>query len=230
VAAIVAVGAGMHFVQYELDSGRDSPARPLRVALSQFPQQIGDWHAVTVGLEADALQMLQLSDFWAATYEDSHGAVISLFLGYYPDEAVGKLHQPTICYPGSGWTMVRTAEVRLLDDGTRNSGIEANQLLFTKGQNAELVLYWFHIPGATVANPTLSKLHRLVSVFRGGFSRSIVKVQVGLPVAESEEATLKRSEPFLRLMLDRLAEHLGPEWIRPEMKGSTSVLEGGARF
>ena len=104
--------------------------------------------------------------------------------------------------------------------------METNRILFTRGTSSQIVLYWYHVPYGTVADPSYSKVFRLASVFRGNDSRSIVKVQVGIPVADSVDETMTRVEPFLRQVEERLAEHLGPGWVMP-VAGASRGIPGG---
>ena len=214
LAAIVIAGVAMHLGQYRLYR---SPVRPLAVSLGEFPREIGDWQAASIGLDEEIESVLQLQDYWSATYATSSGNALSLFIGYYADESVAKLHQPTICYPAAGWTLTRVERMRLQAPSNPGTAIPVNRLLLERGEERQLVLYWFHYPGAIVADPSMSKLHRLKRLLTGGFSRSLVKVQIGVPMSGSTEEAMARAEPFLRQTMSILSRHLGPEWAVPDV-------------
>jgi EpsI family protein len=226
LAILVLAGFGFNALQYWLYGRGQGPARPLRIPLAQFPRELGEWRATSVGLEDDVREALRLSDSWAATYADAKGDQVSLFIGYYPDENVGKLHQPTICYPASGWTTVSKEVISLKGPGAGESDIEANRVTFKKGLSSQIVLYWYHFPGGTVADPSLSKVYRLAQALRGRDSRSIVKVQVGLPMSESLDKTMAQADAFLRPVMAKLYEHLGPAWAIPVVAGEAGSLGG----
>ena len=61
----------------------------------------------------------------------------------------------------------------------------------------------------------MAKLHRLSSFFRGDLNRSLVKVQIAVPLNGSMETTMSEIAPVMRLILAKLHEHLGPQWAAP---------------
>ena len=128
---------------------------------------------------------------------------------------MAKLHQPTVCYPGAGWTLERITRTEFRISDNPGESIEMNRLLAERGSERQIVLYWFHYPGATVADPSMSKLHRVSSFFRGDLNRSLVKVQIAVPLNGSEEATMREIAPIMRLIVAKLNEHLGPQWAAP---------------
>jgi len=222
LAAIVIAGIVFHLIQYRLYHGS---VRALAIPLSTYPKQIGDWRAVSIGLDENIESVLNLEDFWSATYAKPSKGSVSIFIGYYADESVAKLHQPTVCYPGSGWTLGSCTRRQFLASSNPGDFIEMNQLIVERGDERQIVLYWFHYPGATVADPSISKLHRLTGFFRGRFDRSLVKVQIAVPVRRSVEVTITEITPFIRKIVSKLSEHLGPQWAVPGM-GSPAEANG----
>lgn len=213
LAAVLVAAGCVHGLQYWLYGRGEGPVRPLAISLSEFPSELGNWRAVATGLDEAVEKVLLVEDAWSATYVDGRGVSLSLFIGYYADESIGKLHQPTVCYPGSGWTLMRREKVRLLADGA--AGIPANLILFKRGASRQAVLYWYHLPHGVIAEPAASKLHRMARLLRGDASRSIIKIQAAISVTGSVEDAVSRAEPFLRLVERALARHLGPGWVAP---------------
>jgi len=209
VAAIVVAGIVFHLIQYKLYHGS---VRALAISLSRFPREIGEWGAVSVGLDETIESVLNLEDFWSATYAKRSKDPVSVFIGYYADESVAKLHQPTVCYPGAGWTLGRRTRRRFVASSNPGDLIEMNELIVERGEERQMVLYWFHYPGTTVADPSISKWHRLTGLLRGRFDRSLVKVQIAVPVRRSVEFTMSEVTPFIRRIVSKLSEHLGPAW------------------
>ncbi len=226
LVTIVAAGICFHLLHYQLYGRGKGPVRPLAVTLAEFPTELGEWHVISTGLEEEIEEVLHLEDSWAGTYRDPQGHILSLFIGYYSDESVGKLHQPTVCYPGAGWTTARSERVLLGQPNPDGNGIEMNRILFTKGMNSQMVLYWYHLPGGVVADPSIAKIHQLTRMLRGEGSRSIVKIQVAVPIEKSIEASMTHAEPFLRLVVEKLARHLGPDWAVPLVSEKQVVLRG----
>jgi len=216
VAAIVMAGVCFHGLRYWLYGRGKGPVRALAIGLEQFSQRMGPWHTVSVGLEEDIEDVIasEVQDSWTAAYSDGRGLVMSLFIGYYRDMAIGSSHRPEICYPAGGWTLVRTERIPFpgSDPGART---QINRAVFKKGSHTRIALYWFHTPARIVADPSMSKIHRFARLLRGHLSTSVVKVEIGVSVDRSVEETMACTKPFLHLVVQRLAEHLGPDWTVP---------------
>ena len=211
-AAILLAGAGMHAINYRLYA---HPVEPLALSLSDYPRRIGDWEARAVGLDEEIETVLDLQDYWSASYGSPTRGYVSLLIGYYADEAIAKLHQPTVCYPGAGWPVRSAERIRFPAGAPDGGGIEMNRLIVEKGEQKQMVLYWFHYPGATMADPSLSKLHYLRGFLSGRMRRSMVKVQITAPIIGSTAETMERIEPFLDNVIAQLNVYLGPEWAVP---------------
>ena len=212
LTAIIVAGVCIHGLQQWV---YHQPVQKLAISLSEYPRKISDWNAGSVGLDKDIESVLHLEDFWAASYISSDGRAASLLIAYYADESVAKLHQPTVCYPAAGWTVKE--KKRLTLQGAVADGIEMNHMIVERGESRQLVLYWFHYPGVTLADPSLSKVHRLNRFLHGRLSRSMVKVQIAMPITGSVESTMTQTEPFIRELISILSRHLGSEWAVPEM-------------
>jgi EpsI family protein len=219
--AIIAAGVCMQALQRWVYS---QPVQKLAVSLADYPREVGSWNASSVGLDKEIEDALHLEDFWAASYTSAKGDAASLLIAYYSDEAIAKLHQPTVCYPAAGWA-IKEKRLAILP-GAGNGGIRMNQMIVERGENRQMVLYWFHYPGATMADPSISKLHRLKRFFTGQLSRSMVKVQISLPIIGTVESRMKQAEPFVRDVVSILDRHLGSEWAVPTMISPSQSLGG----
>ncbi len=221
IAALLVSGACVHALHHWCYS---RPVQPLAVTLREFPKQLGPWSAQQEGLDTAVEEVLKLQDYWSAVYADGRGGSVSLFIGYYADESVAKDHQPTVCYPAAGWKLLRTDRQQLA--AGPGAGIEMNRLQLERGRESQMVLYWFQLPDGTVADPMMSKVRRLRRLFEGHFSRSLVKVQIGVPMTDSPESAMEQVRPFIGLVLKNLAGHLGPGWTVPQA-GVVATDKGG---
>jgi EpsI family protein len=222
MAALIVSGAGVHALHHWCYS---RPVQPLAVTLREFPKQLGPWQAQQEGLDAAVEELLRLQDFWSAVYVDGRGGSVSLFIGYYANEPVTRNHLPTICYPAAGWKLLWTDRQRLtVGPGAE---VEMNRLQVERGRESQMVLYWFQLPDGTVADPMMSKVRRLRQLFKGHFSRSLVKVQIGVPMTGSPESAMERIRPFIGLVLKSLTECMGPGWAVPQ-PGIVETKEGGS--
>jgi hypothetical protein len=106
--------------------------------------------------------------------------------------------------------------------------IEMNRVQVERSKESQMVLYWFQLPDGTVTDPMMSKVRRLRRVFEGRFSRSLVKVQIGVPMMEdSPDVAMERVRPFIGLVLKSLSDYLGPGWAVPQT-AVAGALKGGS--
>ncbi len=163
---------------------------PSRLALSQFPENIGEWISQPQIIPPNILDTLQLSDYLNANFKDATGTAINLYIAYYETQRKGvSPHSPRVCIPGGGWkinTLTR-ATIPITDDKI----IPVNRVEIEKDGHKELVYYWFQQRGRSIANEYLMKLYLLYdSIFKNRTDGALVRVTMPIkpdsPIKEQE--------------------------------------------
>lgn len=117
------------------------PSAPAPVPVSSFPLQKGVWHAQTIPITRDVIDMLQPDAIFNAFYINQQGTVVDLFFSYFSAEnTTGGVHSPRNCMPGSGWTIMQTERHSITVDGRT---IPASRMRVRYGNANKIVDYWY---------------------------------------------------------------------------------------
>lgn len=142
-------------------------------------------------LDASIVESLGLDDYANRAYSNGRGEV-SLFIGYYRTmKKLGATHSPLVCFPGQGWVISNQRETQLSVEG---NDIHMMTMFATRGDRAELVLYWFHAFDETFPGTFSQKVHALWARIMNGrednaFVRITVPMRSGLPDEAFSEAS-----------------------------------------
>lgn len=159
VVALCLAGASMVLAR----SSR-SEAAPIRQSFASFPVQVAAWRGQRApDFDAAIVRELGVDDYVNMIFEDPAGRPLSLYVGYYASQRHGDaIHSPANCLPGAGWQPVEAG--RLTIDVGRP--IEVNRWVIAKGDQRQLVLYWYQSHGRVVASEYASKVHLVFDAIR----------------------------------------------------------------
>ncbi len=122
---------------------RTSPSKVVnkQVPLSQALSDIKGWTSTrSVPLGQEIVDALELDDYVNQSYSKGDERV-SLYIGYYlSTRKVGAAHSPLVCFPGQGWIISSKDRTALKIKGNE---IHLLSMIVTRGQEKELVAYWF---------------------------------------------------------------------------------------
>ncbi|HYG80684.1 MAG TPA: EpsI family protein [Pyrinomonadaceae bacterium] len=167
-------------------------AKVARRALAEMPSQVGPWRQTgpdeRFGPETE--DVLRADDYLSRVYTGPDGRAASFYVGYYATQRTGATyHSPLNCLPGSGWEMNEAAPVTITPaDGS--APFEANRYVVRKGNDRQLLVYWYQGRGRKVASEYWGKFYTVVDSIRLRRSDGAM-VRVMMPVGRDEEATLK---------------------------------------
>jgi EpsI family protein len=203
LAFLLAAAIGMTYLTRA--SARESV--PPRESFAAFPEQVGGWRRVeTQTLDQGVLDQLKPDDYLSATYADSQGLPVYLFIGYYASQRHGKTyHSPQNCLPGSGWVIARRGRYALAADEP-NAGGEVNDFMISKEDSRLLTLYWYHGRGRVVASEYWGKIHSVEdAVFRSRTDGALVRVMLPVMNREGGEAQAQAAgREFVKELLPHL--------------------------
>jgi EpsI family protein len=108
------------FLNYVNHGENVQPNKPF----STFPKQIGEWKGVEDRFDQKIYDLLGVDDSYLATYRNSSGGPVQLYIGFYQSQREGDLiHSPKNCMPGAGWKIV-SSSIEELD--VSNTGYKLN--------------------------------------------------------------------------------------------------------
>lgn len=187
VLSVVLVGQAVLF--YSASHGESTPlAKPL----SQFPTVFGNWYMAQEGVvEKETLDVLRADDTLDRFYAGPEGGA-NLFIAYFKTQRTGQSpHSPKNCLPGSGW---QPSESNRIDVSAGGDVIRINQYVVSRGEDQDVVLYWYQSQGRVIADEFAAKLYLVADSIRKHRSdTSLVRVVVpveGQSTAHAEQVAI----------------------------------------
>ncbi|MDP3092228.1 MAG: VPLPA-CTERM-specific exosortase XrtD [Nitrospira sp.] len=172
--------------------GRDHVPPP-RQNFVDFPMQVAGWQGEPMVMERQYVDVLRFDDYLLANYQGP-GGPINVYAAYYRSQEKGRAtHSPKTCIPGGGWEITSLDEVVVPGDVLAGSGFRANRVMIQKGEQKQVVLYWFKQRHRVVTSEYLVKFFLFVDALTmkrtdGALIRLVAAVQSG----ESEKAADQR--------------------------------------
>jgi EpsI family protein len=155
-----------------------------------LPYQLGEWRGWDE--KFDPMYGKDPSDSMTLrTYEGKGHKHVFVYIGYYADlPAIMEIHNPEICYPAQGWSIVSHGESNLAL--YRGKPHRAQQMLVSNVGNNRLVMWWYNVG----SHPFEDRL-RYVYVFlafsslQGRTDGSLVRLEAPLEGEEQEAARIR---------------------------------------
>ena len=194
LVAVVLLGVTAVFLQAH---GRVEHV-PNRLTLSAFPKQLNGWNGTDISIEQNVLDVLGAGDFLLRVYRNEAVTqpYVDLFIAYFPTQRAGDtIHSPKNCLPGAGWRPVESSRIDITLPG--RAPFPANRYVIAKGQEQQLVLYWYWAHNRAVASEYWAKFYLVADSMRLNRSDgSIVRVTTPLRSGESADAAQARLLSF----------------------------------
>ncbi len=169
---------------------RTPPVQPL----SLFPPAVGSWlqNGPDTQIEKEILDILKPSDTLQRTYvSPSLNAAVSLFIAYFQTQRTGATpHSPKNCLPGTGWEPAEKPAVVSVEVPGRQSPITINQYVVAKGDQEDIVLYWYQTHGRVIASEFGAKFWLISDAIRYRRSDTAL-VKVVIPVVNNDPERAK---------------------------------------
>ena len=139
---------------------------PARTPLAAFPHDFEGWDGFDRSMTQDTLDVLGPGDFLLRDYVNpAQKTGLNLFIAYFPSQRTGDaIHSPKNCLPGSGWAPVSADRVLMSLPG--REPFTVNRYLIAKGDEQQLVLYWYWAHNRAVASEYTAKLYLVTDSIR----------------------------------------------------------------
>jgi EpsI family protein len=169
-----------------------------RQPLASFPDHIGDWTGSNRAIPEDALKVLGPGDFLLRIYRTPAltQPYVDLFVAYFPSQRAGDtIHSPKHCLPGAGWLPVESSRVTLTL--ATHAPFVANRYVIAKGEDRQLVLYWYLAHDREVASEYWAKFYLVADAIRMNRSDgSLVRLTTAIADGESADVAQQRLLSF----------------------------------
>ncbi len=157
---------------------------PLQKDIVTFKPQIGSWKGGPHRpFEQNILDVLRVDEYLNRTYHNSEEDWISLYIGYFADQLLGKtIHSPRNCMPGSGWNFTQMKTVTIDIPGERPLVVHAVRAILVDGEERMFTYYWYQSRGRFLTSEYWHKISMVLDAIR--YNRTdgaLVRVLAPLP-------------------------------------------------
>ncbi len=183
------------------------PVIPERTDFAGFPLKIENWTAEPLILPKIEQGVLQMSDYFLGIYRSPGQPEITLLISYYASQSAGRSpHSPRVCIPTGGWSIENLNRISVQHN---TSEIPVNRAIVEKGEQRQLVYYWFQQKGRSIANEYFARLNLLHNgLLHSRTDGALVRLTTSMgSTAVSHDADIRLRE-FSRLLVDVLPPFL----------------------
>lgn len=180
---------------------------PSRIALSSFPMELKGWMGIDIPLPVETLRSLGPGEFLQRTYQRAGDADVNLYLAYFPNRDALYNHLPQDCLIGSGWSPLESGTTTLSFPG--EPPFPANRYLIARGDDRQLVLFWYSAHGRRVASERKLDFDLVLDSLRLNRTDNVlVRMNTELRPGEKPAAAERRLLAFAGLMNPILYHYL----------------------
>jgi EpsI family protein len=182
---------------------------PPRDPLQALPHQLDAWTGTDVPISQDIRDVLGSGDFLLRVYQNSTAQpYVDLFIAYFPTQRTGDtIHSPKNCLPGAGWMPIKSGRVEVSVPGAKP--FTANRYIIAKGDEKQLVLYWYLAHDRAVASEYWAKFYLVTDSIRMNRSDgSLVRITTPILPGEPEDVAQQRLLSLASQVVPRLNEYI----------------------
>jgi EpsI family protein len=175
---------------------------PLRIALASFPLELKTWVGMDVPIPDEVLKSFGPGEFLQRAYtnQTARDSDVDLYVAYLPSRPNAlHNHLPQDCLVGSGWSPVESGLTTLALPG--DAPFQANRYLIARGDDRQLVLFWYSAHGRRVASESPMDFHLVLDALR--FNRrdnALVRMNTELGPGEKPAEAERRLLAFAGLV------------------------------
>ncbi|MCB1724525.1 MAG: VPLPA-CTERM-specific exosortase XrtD [Gammaproteobacteria bacterium] len=183
---------------------------PSRESFAGFPMAIADWEGRGGMLESIYIDALKFDDYLLADYFHAGAPPINLYIAYYGSQRKGaSVHSPKSCLPGGGWEMSSFGQYVV--DGVTVNGqpLKVNRSIIQKGENRQLVYYWFQQRGRVMTNEYIVKLNLFRdAIVRNRTDGALVRLVLPMPQTLDVADADRELSTFARVLAPLLTSYI----------------------
>jgi exosortase D (VPLPA-CTERM-specific) len=180
---------------------------PPRAAFVDFPMQIDGWQGVPFALEPQYIDALRFDDYVLADYRSDKKHPVNFYAAYYRSQRKGQsAHSPQSCLPGGGWEIASLTQAELPVSSPARQPFRANRAVIQRGEQKQIVLYWFKQRDRNLTNEYLVKLYLLWDALsRQRTDGALVRLAAVVGPGESEAVVDRRLQRFATVVGQELS-------------------------
>lgn len=173
---------------------------PPRASFTDFPLQVREWEGKALPMETAYQDALRFDDYILADYRKPGEPPLNFYVAYYGSQKKGQsAHSPRTCIPGGGWEI--TSLQSMVVDGGESGGspLNLNRVLIQKGDQKQVVFYWFQQRGRVLTNEYLVKFYLFWdALMRNRTDGALVRLTAAISPGVSEASVDRHLIEFAR--------------------------------
>ncbi len=185
----------------------DVPAQQKTVYAKQLPIFINGWSGEDIKVDDRTLEILETDDVLMRDYKKEGNPFIQLCIIYASNNRKVS-HPPEVCYKGSGWSLEEKILVVFSIKSDEFPELRANKLILEKGDQKQLVLYWYKCNSDYATNYYKQQINVVKSEIITGKSTSGL-IRISTPIVNNDEGVaMMRVQRFSLNMLPLITKYL----------------------
>jgi len=184
---------------------------PARAEYLDFPLTLTSWTGGRQVMEQQLVDELKFDDYILADYvKAGDRAPVNLYSAYYASQRKGEsIHSPRSCIPGGGWQITSHEAVTMDGISLYGQALKANRLLIQKGEDRQLVYYWFQQRGRNLTNEYVIKWYLFWDALTmNRTDGALVRLTTYAPKGEDIALADQRLKDFLAATLPELDKYI----------------------
>jgi EpsI family protein len=181
-----------------------SQQAPARQTFASFPLELpGGWQGRPERMDAEIVAVLAVTDYHIANYSRGNEPWVNFYSAYYASQSGGESsHSPRTCIPGGGWAI---SEIRDTTVPLQSGPLVVNRTFIQKGEQRQLVYYWFRQRGRNITGEFDVKWYILRdAIVHDRSDGALIRLVTPLLPGEAEAQADKRLVDFMGVMHPRL--------------------------
>jgi exosortase D (VPLPA-CTERM-specific) len=183
---------------------------PQRQLFAGFPLQVGEWKGRDGRLDQIYIDALKFTDYAMIDYADRNRHGINFYVAYYASQRKGvSAHSPRSCIPGDGWVMSALTQLTIAGATVNGHPLQVNRVVIQKGDDRELVYYWFQQRGRVITNEYLVKWWLFWDALtRNRTDGAMIRLTTSVNSTQSMQAADERLANFARAVTPQLKAYV----------------------
>jgi EpsI family protein len=204
VALLIPVALASSFL------GQRIEVPPDRALFVDFPMHLEGWTGTSLSLEPQYIDALRFDDYVLAEYRHDGSQPVTFYSAYYRSQRKGQsAHSPQSCLPGGGWEISSLKNLDFAPVSGLAHQLHANRAVIEKGNQKQIVLYWFKQRDRILTSEYLVKFYLFWdALLRARTDGALVRIASLVGPGETEEIVDHRMRQFVSAMQPELNRYV----------------------
>lgn len=213
VLLLLSLGAAVS----EMFKGREDVI-PQRRAFLTFPTKIGPWQGRNDYLSQKYLDELKLTDYVIINFVQPEAKIgVNFYSAYYQSQRKGAVvHSPRSCIPGDGWQITQFEQRDFPSMMVEGQPLQVNRAIIEKGDNRQLVYFWFQQRGRDITNEYMVKWYLFYdAITMNRTDGALIRLVTAVDKAEDIGKADHRLQAFMKDLIPEMSPYLPGKSIAP---------------